>query len=352
MNLIDRYVAEVGKNLPLLKGRVDIEKELRSTLEDMLEDRAQKSGRPADEAMEVELLKEYGTPQKVAETYNPTPYLIGPRLFPMFIMVLKIVIAAVALAMTIVTGIGLTTVYPISVSNLVNVIGEGIGAFVSAIIAAFGNIVLVFALIERFAPATEFKMGEDEKWDPTSLMKEPEPNEIKLWESILAIVFLFIVISIFNFNRQFLSLNYSDNNIWFIGFGNFLADKQGSIPIFSAAFFRWLPLMNAAWLAEIILNGMLIRSGRWDVSTRLLSIGIKVLQIAINILLLTGPFILGFTVEALTATKLMDIETAKVIISAMKQGMPILLGLGIFGSVIEIIKTGYKAITQRQPANA
>ena len=95
MNLIDRYVTEVGKHLPLVKGRKDIEKELRSTLEDMLEDRAQKAGRAADEAMEIELLKEYGAPQKVAATYNPQPYLIGPRMFPFFLMVLKIVITVV-----------------------------------------------------------------------------------------------------------------------------------------------------------------------------------------------------------------------------------------------------------------
>jgi hypothetical protein len=270
----------------------------------------------------------------------------------MFIMILKIVVAAVTLGMTIVTVIQIVNLSPITGMEVLKIIGEGILNIISASFGAFGNVALVFALIERFAPAAEFKLGEDEKWDPTSLMKEPEPNDIKLWEPILAIVFLFIVISIFNFNRQFLSLSYSDNNIWFIGFGNFLADKQGSIPLFSAAFFRWLPLMNAAWLVEIILNGMLIRSGRWDVPTRLLSIGAKVLQIVINILLLTGPFILGFTVEGLTATKLVDTGTSQVIISAMKQGMPILLGLGIFGSVVEIIKTGYKAITQRQPASA
>ena len=45
MKLIDRYVAEVGRRLPLVRGREDIEKELRSTLEDMLEDRAQKTAR-------------------------------------------------------------------------------------------------------------------------------------------------------------------------------------------------------------------------------------------------------------------------------------------------------------------
>jgi hypothetical protein len=49
MNLIDKYVAEVGRHLPLLKGREDIEKELKSTLEDMLEDRAGQVGRPRDD---------------------------------------------------------------------------------------------------------------------------------------------------------------------------------------------------------------------------------------------------------------------------------------------------------------
>jgi len=35
MNLIDKYIAEVGKHLPR-KQRADIEAEIRSTLEDML----------------------------------------------------------------------------------------------------------------------------------------------------------------------------------------------------------------------------------------------------------------------------------------------------------------------------
>jgi hypothetical protein len=68
MNLIDRYVTEVGKHLPR-KNRLDIEAELRSTLEDMLEDRSQQAGRPADEALATELLQEYGAPRKVAASY-------------------------------------------------------------------------------------------------------------------------------------------------------------------------------------------------------------------------------------------------------------------------------------------
>jgi hypothetical protein len=36
------------------------------------------------------------------------------------------------------------------------------------------------------------------------LKKEPESDEVKIWEPIFAIVFTFIAISIFNFNPQWL----------------------------------------------------------------------------------------------------------------------------------------------------
>ncbi|MBI5945668.1 MAG: hypothetical protein HY864_15005 [Chloroflexi bacterium] len=340
MNLIDRYVTEVGKNLPLLKGRADIEKELRSTLEDMLEDRISTTGRMRDEAMEIELLKEYGAPDKVAETYNPTPYLIGPRLFPMFIMILKIVIAAVALGLTIATGIQIMKQSPMTVVELLKTIGEWLLNIVSASIGAFGNIALVFALIERFAPVSEFKMDEEKEWDPASLMKEPEPDDVKPWEPILAIVVTFIVISIFNFNPQL------------IGIYSFDGEKWTSFPLFTDAFFRWLPLMNIAWAAEIILNGMLLRSGRWNVSARLTSIGIKVVQIAILWLLVTGPAFLAITPEALKATEIFDADSAQTLGTMAQAGIRIALGLGIFGTVVEIIKTGYKLIKQKLALSA
>lgn len=335
MKLINRYVTEVGKRLPLVKGRKDIENELRSTLEDMLEDRAQKSDKPADEAMEVDLLKEYGSPQKVAETYNPTPYLIGPRMFPMFIMILKIVIAAVTLGMTIVTAIQVVTLSPMTGMELLKVIGEGLLNIVSASIAAFGNIALVFALVERFAPASEFKLDEDEKWDPTSLMKEPEPEDIKAWEQILAIVFTFIVISIFNFNPQIIGINYMTGNEWKV------------IPILSEAFFRWLPLMNIAWVAEILLNGMLLRAGKWQISSRLFSIAIKVFQIVIGYFLLTGPSIITVTAESLKAIEGFDAEAAQILGTLAQQGARGVIALVMFLTAIDIIKSVVKMFRQK-----
>ena len=340
MKLIDRYVVEVGKRLPLVKGRSDIEKELRSTLEDMLEDRAEKAGRPRDEALEVELLKEYGAPDKVAATYNPHPYLIGPRMFPFFTMVLKIVLSVVTIVLLATTGIGIAAKSPMTSGEFLGAIGNGLLGIVSAAMGAFGNIVLVFAILERFLPASEFKVNEDEEWNPSSLMKEPEPDDVKPWEPILAIVFIFIALSLFNFNPQL------------IGIYSFDGEKWTSIPLFTDAFFRWLPLMNIAWVAEIILNGLLLRSGRWDITTRLTSIGIKAVQIAVLWLLVTGPAFLAITPESLRATEIFDADSAQSLGTMAQTGIRIALGLGILGTLVDIIKTGYKMVTQKSATSA
>jgi len=338
MKIIDRYVAEVGKKLPLVKGRKDIEDELRSTLEDMLEDRAGKSGKAADDALALELLKEYGAPQKIAETYNPNPYLIGPRMFPFFLMVLKIALAAVALGLTIATGIQIMQQSPMTAMDLMSMIGKWILNVLSAWVAAFGNIALIFALIERFTPIRDFDLGEGEEWNPASLMKEPEPSDVKIWEPILAIVFTFIAISIFNFNPQLIGIYYLDGNEWQV------------VPILSEAFFRWLPFMNFAWLAEIVLNVMLLRAGRWQLPTRIFSIGIKLFNAGILFMLITGPSILLLTPETLIASGMTDAAAAQTISTLAHQGIRVALGLGIFGRFIEIVKMAVDIVKQQSAA--
>jgi hypothetical protein len=341
MNLIDCYVIEVGKHLPLVKGRKDIEKELRSTLEDMLEDRAQKAGRAADEAMEIELLKEYGEPAKVAATYNPHPYLIGPRMFPFFLMVLKIVTAVITIVLLVLMGVKIATMSPMAGLEFAKVIGDGLAGIISAVIAAFGNIVLVFAILERFVPAAEFKMDDEQKeWDPASLKKEPEPDEVKVWEPILAIVFTFIALSIFNYNPQ-----------W-IGIYTVSGDKWSVTPVLTEAFFRWLPWINIGWIAEIILNGILLRTGRWNLTTRVFSIGIKIFQVVIGFFLLTGPSILAVTPESLLASGIFDADAAQTLGTMAQNGVRGLIGLIIFITVIEVIKASYKLITQSTSTRA
>ena len=92
----------------------------------------------------------------------------------------------------------------------------------------------------------------------------------------IAIVFTFIAFSIFNFNRDIIGIYSYQDGKWLV------------LPLLTDAFFRLMPLLNISWLAEIGLNGMLLRSGRWTTATRLFSIGTKIFQIVIIALMLAG----------------------------------------------------------------
>ncbi len=335
MSLIERYVAEVGRRLPLLKGRKDIENELRSTLEDMLEDRVEKSGRPADEAMEIELLREYGSPAKVAATYNPTPYLIGPRMFPFFTMVLKIVLTVLVTVLLVTTGIQVATHSAATPLEFLGMIGQGLLGIVSGAITAFGNIALVFAILERVAPRADFGEKEETEWDPTALTREPEPDEVKPWEPIVEIAITFVAISLFNFYPQLIGLYSFQNGQW-VG-----------LPLLSQAFFRWMPLINLAWVAEIFLNGILLRTGRWQTATRWFSVAIKVFQIGIGFLLLTGPSILTITPQSLQSTGIFDPAAAQTLGSMAQQGVRGLIALIMFLMGIDLVRTVYRLVGRK-----
>ncbi|HEY5901415.1 MAG TPA: hypothetical protein VIU39_02600 [Anaerolineales bacterium] len=340
MRLIERYVTEVGRHLPLVRGRGDIQNELRSTLQDMLEDKARKAGRPADEAMEMDLLREYGAPDKVASSYNPMPYVIGPRMYPFYTMVLKIAVSVQAVVLLVLLGIRLATQPPLAGVDVLSGIGTGLAGVVSATISAFGMITLVFAIIERYAPSAEIKMDEDEKWDPASLLKEPEPEDVKMWEPVVEIVGTAIALSIFNFNRD-----------W-IGF-YFLSDGRWSIlPVLTDAFFRWMPLINITWVSEIVLNALLLQSGRWTVPTRLTAMAIKLMQIAIGFFLLTGPTILAITPESLQATGVFPPDAAQTLGTMAQQGVRSVIAVVMFVQGIDVVKMGVRLVRRSVPALA
>jgi len=322
MNLIDRYVTEVGKHLPR-KNRLDIEAELRSTLEDMLEDRSQQTGRPADEALATEVLQEYGAPRKVAATYQTHPYLIGPRMFPLYTLVLRIVLFAVTLGLTIAMVVSFINTSMTS-PELLGKLGGFVASVVSALVAAFGNVTLVFAIIERFVPVKEFE--EKETWTPAELTKEPEPNQVKTSEIIASILFTAAALIIFNFYPQIIGLWNIENGIW---------TQFASL---SDAFFRYLPWINLSGILTIALDIWLLRQQVWNTATRLMHIVLQIVGIAIAAALLSGPSLLNISTVAI------DAETGNLLTRIFGSMVPFVLVIVIVTSIIEIVKDVVKIL--------
>ena len=316
MNLIDRYVTEVGKYLPR-KNRLDIEAELRSTLEDMLEDRSQQTGRPADEALASELLQEYGSPRKVAATYQTHPYLIGPRMFPTYTLLLKFVFFAVTLGLTIATVVSMIG-SNLTMPELLKSLGDFAVSLLSALAAAFGNVTLIFAVLERVMPVPGFE--EKETWTPAKLTAEPDPGQAKMGETIVSIIFTSAALIIFNFYPQIIGIWNLQNGTW--------TQMAG----LSEAFFRYLPWINLTGVLTIALHLWLLRTEVWSVLTRLMHIVLQIIGIGIAAAMLRGPALLEFYPGAIPS----DVET--VVTNVFNWIVPVVLIIVIVTSTVEIVK--------------
>jgi hypothetical protein len=296
MNLIDRYITEVGKHLPR-KNRQDIQRELRSTLEDMLADRSQASGQPVDEDMIMDLLKEYGSPEKVAASYSPNRSLIGPRLYPLFLMVTQIVVAVLFFVML---ALMIFSLYRSGFTGeeFLSTLGKFALNFITGAVTAFGYIVLTFAIIERSMSAQAVAAElEEEKgaWDPRSLSKEPDPDRVKPAESIFAILFLLLGLALFNLYPQWVGA-------WFMIEGEWV-----HIPMLSAAFFTYLPWINLLIILEIGLHLVLLRRGRWGTGVRLANIILNLAGIFLAAAMLAGPALVELNPASFAGTPLADV---------------------------------------------
>ncbi len=334
MTLIDLYVTEVGKRLPL-RSRKDIEAELRSTLEDMLEDRSRQAGKPADEAMMSDLLKEYGPPDKVAATYHPTGYLIGPRLYPFFVMVLKIVLSVLTVVLLVTLGIQLGS-QPLQGLDLARAIGSGLARILGAAIGAFGNIALVFAILERVVPADEFRFDEEKKeWDPASLVKETGSPAVNMWEPITAIIFTVAWLILFNLYPQVIGVVSLQHGQW------------TSVPVLTDAFFRWLPFINILWVLSLGLNLVLLRQGRWQPATRWFSVALNVAGIGIGYALLSGPSIVELSPGALQALGIGDPAQAARLSALFVQAVRLLIVAGMIGQAVSVVRDVIRQVLKR-----
>lgn len=329
MNLLDRYVSEVGKHLPRSQ-RADIEKELKSTLEDMLEERGQASLK--DEAAVIQLLKEYGAPRKVAESYIGPRYLIGPRLYPTFELVLKIVMAVLfALALA-----GLA--FSLSRSSLtgpefLNTLWRSALDLFSGLIAAFGNIVLVFAILERVLPAKELEK-EAAEWDPADLAKEPDPDRVSFGEQIVGIFFLTLFLIVFNLYPNIIGIGFFDENNWvFIS------------PILSEAFFSYLPWLNILILLQIGFSVYLLRQGWWNAELRVANIVLELAGIALAVVMLRGPDLVALKAEQLAGTPLEG--SAQLFTTLGNLVPPLVLTIIIIVSAVEVGQMVYRLLSAR-----
>jgi hypothetical protein len=180
MELLDRYLAAVRRNLPADEA-ADITEELRDVLLARAEEREAANG-DADWPV---LLKEFGHPLVVAARYRKHQWLIGPELYPFYVHFMKVV-GLIVLAVTVVVA----TFKAAFGGGDTGAIAIGLlGSLWWAAVASVGSVTILFALIERYGGAERHFRHWNPKQLPDVSAKQPGPWE-SAFEVGLSVLFL------------------------------------------------------------------------------------------------------------------------------------------------------------------
>lgn len=316
--LIDSYVEEVGSKLPH-RQREDIQAEIRSLLEDTLEDRLRETGQEADVDMVASLLQEFGSPAKMALSYAPDRYLVGPQLFSLFLLVLKIVFSVILVLGAIGTGIALSQAS--SVTEGTDILIQNLIDLAGTFMMVFANIVIVFAILERLLPE---KDKLDEEWDPRKLEPLPNHDKLKPVELIIDMAFATAGIVVFNFFPQVLRGVMIHNG------------QVQTLQLLDTNFTRFIPWLSALWVLEILFSVLLLWRQRWEVPTRWGRITLDLLGMALLATMLFGGSLLASNAEAATNGSL---ET---LTGVIEMGLKIGLGIALVLEAVSVVENLFK----------
>lgn len=192
MELLERYLQAVRFWLPRPQ-QDDIANELSEDIRSQIAEEEALLGRPINDGELEAILKKRGRPVVVANRYLPQRSLIGPVLFPVYWLVMKIAVGSYWATWFLVWMCFL--LYGIG-HHAPNVISRAVAEFWGNIwtgtFIAAGLITLIFALLERMQGNDRFA----DDWNPRSLpalrRRRNEISRVNSAFELAALVFFFI----------------------------------------------------------------------------------------------------------------------------------------------------------------
>lgn len=256
MKLIEQYLTAIGAKLPW-KGRADIIAELRSLLEDGIEQRFGKQ--PTDNEVKT-FITEFGSPSAVATRYTGDRPVIAAGLAALFRLLVLILLGAMGISFFIVMIMNLITVHAGSITGMIilaelaGFAGRTFGAWISAT----GFMTIGFMIASRFLPDAGIDLDEDWNTDELSDI-EPESDAVSIPEAVLGLAGLAAVFIMVNFFPGVFTAAED------------LFEKTGLVlghRLNMELFAAYIPALSLLWLAEIGMYGTLLGRGRWNGVTR------------------------------------------------------------------------------------
>lgn len=262
----ERYLAAVLRSIPEPK-RTDVERELRSSIEDAIDER-QASGMDASNA-ERAVLEALGDPSALAGAYTGRPnYLIGPELFPLYsrflprLVAVAVPVAALVMGAVKIAGGGdLQAAIASGISGAINV-GIGIAFWATA----------TFVFLEWAGPARQARselVAASGRWTQERLPKVSD-GRISVREVAGEIATVLISIGI----------------LLFVGGLSTTTASHVEVPLLDRGFSAvWLPILIALTVLRGFAHLLAYNAGRW---TLFLAFTNGLLQLLFAVVLVTA----------------------------------------------------------------
>lgn len=232
MDLIDRYLATVSLLLPL-RQRADIAAELRDELISRREEREAVLGRALSRDEDAALLREFGNPISVAGRYAGRQTLIGPELYPLYMLVTGVMLAfAVVVALTEVV---LAIVAPQVAHETMSAAAQNAVGGPLSLVGAF---TILFAVLDR-TPARASVLRVLDQWDPRELPATPRRRPRASWPNHVAAIVVNVIVLVWWANLSpvaRLELPLKPGQVLELGFG----------PVWSSLYWAVLAMITGA----------------------------------------------------------------------------------------------------------
>lgn len=187
-DMVERYIYASTKNLPR-GSRADIERELRTLIDDLLEERC--AGREPTEKDVRVVLTELGTPAEIREKYDTRPAraLIGPEYYVQYKWALAVVLGAQALGVVLAQVLEVVTG-----ERALSDMGLGLLAGLAwGLGCGFTAVTLLFAFFERRGVKLERADDTIENLPPVPQHSELIPR----WESVAGLAMCALMLLVF-----------------------------------------------------------------------------------------------------------------------------------------------------------
>ena len=242
-SLTDRYVHATVRGLDESQ-RPDVERELRVTIDDMIDARLDSGVATSRQDAERAVLVELGDPMRLAAEYTGRPlHLIGPAIFPEWRRLVTLLLWTVVPIVAVINLVVRLFIDGVASDGVGAAFASGAGLALQVALHIVFWTTLIYALVERSQPGKALIA-----WDPDQL-PEDDGRSVGIGETVSSVVMLLLV---------GLALIWQQTN-------SPLEANGEPIPVLDPNLWAgWIPMLLGIVVAQIVVALAAFRARSWS----------------------------------------------------------------------------------------